>query len=201
MLINQAISPLMGKAPGCPELEMERAYLFATIDFCKRTRVMLSWVITTSDALLTPTITLDQQVTEIIDATINGEDLTIAKLNDRRVLNATVDKPVLTWSNANVPILMPTDVPAGTELQMLLVFAPGPTTTDIEDTIYLAHQEALEHGTLARLLAQPRQQWTDQATAGYYAGLFEAAVKDARSKQSQNMSMAAIRPRTKIGVL
>lgn len=200
MLIENAITPLLGKLPGCPEQEVERAYLFALIEFCTKTRAMSAWVTTTTEDLKIPSLNLDQQIIDIIDATMDGEDLTIVMMNDRRVLSATNESPVLTWQNVNVPVILP-DPEETLEVQLLLAYAPGPTATTIEDTIYVRYQEAIENGALARLYAAPKSPWSDLSLVAFHKTQFDKSIEEAKAFLSKNINAAATKLRTAKGAL
>lgn len=200
MLIENAIAPLLGKLPSCPEPDVARAYLFALIEFCSKTKGMSAWVTTSTEDMKTPNLGLDQQVIDIIDATLDGKDLSIVMMNDRRVLTATDENPVLTWQNVNVPMVIP-DPPEILEVQLLLAYAPGPTATTVEDTIYVRYQEALENGTLARLYAAPDAAWSKPALVAFHKGEFEKSIEEAKATFSKNVNASATKLRTTKGAL
>lgn len=200
MLIEDAIKPLVGRVTGCPELEIIRAYRFGLIEFCAKTNVMTSWVTTNTEDLKTPSLSMDQQVIDILDATLDGEDLNIVPMNSREVLTASAEAPVLTWQNPNVPMILPDPVEP-LEVQLLMSYAPGPDSLQVEDTIYLRYQEALEEGAMWRLLKDSKRPWADPAQAAIHKGVFDQAAKEAASFVRRNIRTLATRLRTKKGPL
>lgn len=196
MLIQDAIEKIASKAPGCPEPELIDAYRYAAIDFCKRTRVMTAWITTTTAAMAVATISPDQQITDILDALFDGEEVSIVGINDRAVTTATDQAPVLTWRNPNLPQIVPQPA-LSREVQMLMVFAPGPASTTVDDSVWLRYSEELNHGALARLFAVPGVPYSNQALATYHQGMFDRAVSDAASTHGSALTREANKLRTK----
>lgn len=180
MLIQTAVEKIAGKVPGCPEPELINAYRNALTEFCKETRVMVAWINTTTVAMAAAVISPDQQVIDILDALLDGEEIDIVGMNDRAVTTATDEEPVLTWRNPNLPQVVPQPA-TSLDVEMLMVFAPGPAATEVEDTIWLRYSEALEHGALARLFAEPGSTYSNPALAGYHQDQFNSAMGTSES--------------------
>lgn len=184
MLIQDAIESIRGDVPGCPEPEVIKAYRNALIEFCKRTRVMTAWVNTTTAAMAVATISADQQVLDILDAQLQGQDINIVGLNDRDLTTATDEEPVLTWRNPNLPQIVPQPA-TSLDVQMLMVFAPGPAATTVDDAVWLRYSEDLEHGALARLMAKPGAAYSKPDVAAYHRSLFVQAMDRSAGDGSQ----------------
>lgn len=194
MLIVDAINKVAGKVPGCSELEIVSAYRYALIDFCIRTRCMTSWVTTTTNDLISPVITSDQQTVDILDALLDDQEIACAYMNDRAVTAATHEAPVLTWSNPNVPQVVPQPL-VSKDLQLLLVFAPGPTATEIEDTIWMRYGEAIDHGALARLLLEPGRPYSNPQVGAFHGQQFDDAITKAAALLGSRVRTVARRLR------
>ncbi len=195
MLIQDAIEKITGKVAGCPEPELINAYRYALIEFCEKTRAMSAWVTTTTAAMAVATISPDQQVIDIVDALLDGGEIDVVGIMDRAITEATAEKPVLTWRNPNLPQVIP-QPELSREVQMFMVFAPGPTAQDVEDAIWLRYSEALDHGALARLFAEPKQPYTDAGLATYHRTLFDNAISEAASVHGKTITRVANRLRT-----
>ena len=63
-----------------------------------------------------------------------------------------------------------------------LALKPLLTATSFDDTFGRKYDEALIHGALGRLFAQPRKPWTDETRAAFHNAAFEAAKLEARSE-------------------
>jgi hypothetical protein len=196
MKIQDAVEAIASKFPGCPEPELISAYRYALIDFCTRSRCMTAWVTTTTADMAVATLAADQQVVDIIDALLDDEEIDIVGINDRAVTRATNECPVLTWQNPTLPIVIP-EPPTSLDIQMLMVFAPGPAAEDIEDAVWIRHSEDINHGAMARLFAEANQPYTNLNLATYHEGLFERAIAKIAAKLGATRKTKANRLRTK----
>lgn len=182
MLILDMLNSVLGRAPGCPESEAAQQMLNACMEFCERT-----YWLTEPVTITTPgqTVSLDAQVLDIIEAKIGADDLLITYVNDPQIDALSPGKYALTFADPSYPLIAPTP-PDGTEIYLLIVSAPGPAAQAVADVLWLRHSEALTHGALARLLAEPKKPWSDSQTAMYYRGLFDEAMRRAAADAGRN---------------
>jgi hypothetical protein len=185
MQLLDMLKGVMGKVPGCPEGEAAAQMLNACMEFCERTYWLTEPVTITTSATPGATVSLDAQVLDIIEAKVGDDDLFITYVNDPRIDQLAPGKYALTFADPSYPLITPTP-PVGTVVSLLIVSAPGPSAEGVADVLWLRHSEALTHGALARLLAEPKKAWSDPQTASYHHGRFEAAMQRAASDASRN---------------
>ncbi len=74
------------------------------------------------------------------------------------------------------------------------VYVPLSTATTVDDDFYYRWHKAVEAGAKAELMAMPRKDWTDGATALYNKSLFNDGVARAITKKDNSFSKGSMRP-------
>lgn len=188
------------RVEGCPHGFIIEALRDTTIDFCVRTRIMTAGHVMTLDGTETPTIDFDRQVVDIIDAKVaEPGDVLITYLNDP-VADDDIETGcyVLRMAEPNAFDLLPAPtVLAPVTIELLLVIAPGPAASSVDDSVWLRHHEALRNGALARLFDESKKPWSDPAEGARRLGLYERAVTKTAAYEGRNRTQPGRRLRVK----
>lgn len=180
---------VLSRAKGCPEDEAIDAMRNACIEFCEKTYFLTDGSTVEVTGADVPDLELSAQVLDIIEARIQGEDepLAVYPMNDPRIDELDDDESAVVFADPNHPQLIPTpSADAPVTLELLLAIAPGPTSTEVPDILWLRNSEALKHGALGRLLAIPGEAWSNDAKASFHLGLFAEAITRVAMKSGQN---------------
>lgn len=203
----EVIDPILARVEGCPRAVVIEALREACMEFCTRTRVLTTGTQVTLTGAEVPAFDLDTQVVDICEAKITDKDLLVTFLNDPDAEADTLADAgydyALRFTDPNNAEITTADgqaepsVAAPIVLDMLLVIAPGPTSTEIHTDLWRRYSEELKHGALARLYAELGQPWSNPAAATYRMGKFEMAVTAAAADAGRNRIQPARRLRVR----
>lgn len=195
MLYIDMLKGVLGKVEGCPEAEAAEAMRNACMEFCTKTRALITDT-TAATTGTVGTVNLAEQVLDLIEASIDGEPVAITYVNDPALAELGPGEYALTFADPSVAKLTPTP-PAAVNLRLIRAVAPGPESTTVDDVLWLRHSEALKHGALARLMAAPSQSWANPALASWHAEQFKAAITAATADNGTNRKQVGRRLRVK----
>ena len=188
------------RVEGCPQGLIIEALRDAAIEFCTETRFHAIGQQVTLDGTETPYFGLDEQVIDIIDASIGGkrDNVCITYLNDPS------DEEELAEGKYRIRFVDPNNFdiePTPTVLKpvtvdLLVIVAPGPTASGIHVDLWRRHHEALRSGALSRLFLEPTKPWSNEKLGAYHAGKFSAAMTKAAGEAGRNRTQPGRRLRT-----
>lgn len=173
---------LEGVAPhtyGAPEPIMATAYVDAVRQFCQDTH---AWVSTEPE--IVHTIGFEFEIEHPVQTSII--DARAMRYGKRELLKQTYEQ-IQHRSMPGGPVyyrvaagrLFVYDVPEDiAKLKGRFILQPRRHATVIDDGLVDRHQEAFEHGALARLLLQPNKAWTDYESAAAYRTMFREYVDE-----------------------
>ena len=177
MLYTDAIDPVLTRAEGCPLGFGVDALRNAAIEFCTKTQCMTTGaqVTATAGGVQIPLDLTTMWIVSIIDARINGEPVPVVAMNDPCIEEATSEYPVLLFAEPSGLFLLP-EPTIGVPIDLMLAVAPGFLSTEAPDLLWQRHSEAMLHGALSRLLAEPGKVWSNPQFAGYCRQMFDAEI-------------------------
>lgn len=193
---NDLLGPILARAEGCPNAVALEALRNACIDFCIRSR----WYATGSQVVLTgeevPEFDLVDQVVDICDAKITDKDVLVTYLNDPDAESDTLGGAgydyAIRFADPNHAEITTAEgetepsVASPLTVDLLLIIAPGPDSTEIPVDLWRRWSEQLTSGALARLFAEPGLPWSNPQLSGYHGGKFEKAITDAAFEAGRN---------------
>lgn len=200
---TEALGPVLARVEGCPIDLATEALRNSCMDFCVRTRWLTTGITVTLDGTQSPTFDLDRQVVDILEARVDGEQVLVTYLNDPRAdVIADGEDPdydyALRFTDPNnAELTPPATAAAPVNLEMLIVIAPGPTSTAIDVGLWRHWSEALKFGALWRLYEEPGKPWANEKAALYCKGMYEQAITKAASETGLNHTKPARRLRTR----
>jgi len=201
MLIEDAARKVLVHVAGCPSVLATEAMRSAAIEFLKETRLLHTGMRLTFGGQAGGSCTVDMatELVDVLDAKVDGEQIRVCALNDTDGDDAVErGELVLTMLDAGTLVLRPAPTAlAPVAVDLLVVIAPGPSATEIPDTIWRSHHEALVHGTLERLMVLPQKAWTSAELGGYHAGKFRDAIAKATAHTHRNVLTPARRLRVR----
>lgn len=201
MLLDDILPHILVDAPGCPSPVARRALLNAAIEFCDFTH---AW-----NEIQDPITLIDNQHTYDVDlptgaavalvmsiAKPSGEihprtmDQVKAWLPDWQTASSTSPTVFASPSSKSQVRLFPTPKDAQRlRVTMRVAYKPTITATELPDDLVNDHLEALVHGALTRLMAEPGKAWSNPGLVGYHRDQFELAKNNTRADQlSENVS-------------
>lgn len=195
MLYLDMLRDVLGKVSGCPESEAEIAMRNACMEFCTKTRCLLTDTVVQTTGTV-GAVDLTEQVLDIIEASINGAPVNVVYANDPDLEDLGPGVYALTFMDPSVATLTPTP-PASVPLRLKRVIAPGPASTQVPDVLWLRYSEALTHGCLARLMAASSQSWANPSLSVYHRGEFDEAIAKATAEHGLNRKQVGRRLRVK----
>lgn len=195
MLYLDMLRGVLGRVSGCPEDEAAAAMRKACTEFLAETRCWLDdqTVATTGTVPALPDLT--QQVVDIVEASIEGEPVFATFYNDPALQRLGPTDWALTFKQPSGALTLAPTPASAVNLRLLRLMAPGPDSDEVPDWVWLRHSEALEHGCLARLLAQPKKAWSDPGAAGFHDTQFRAAITQVTAAHGINRKQSARRLR------
>lgn len=199
MTFDDAATGLMVYVSGCPASLAASIMRDAAIEFCKKTQCLMSGSeVTFTSAAGVPEWNFgSDQIIDVIDAKrADGGEICILRLNDEAVDDLADDAYAIRFAEPNNLTITPAPT-ADLVVELVVIYAPGPESTTMHDSLWLRHHQALKHGALAKLYEIPKRSWTDITLAAYYGGKFEADIKDAKSEVNRNVTKPGRRLRVK----
>jgi hypothetical protein len=195
------LGPVLARVEGCPIELATEAMRNSCMDFCVRTRWLTTGITLTLDGTQVPTFALDQQVVDILEAKIGDDAVYVTYLNDPRVDEIEDGEDpdydyALRFTDASNAVLTPEPTVADpVNLEMLIVIAPGPTSTGLHEGLWRRWSEGLKFGALWRLYEEPGKPWANEKAALYCKGMYEQAIATAQAEASVNHTKPARRLR------
>jgi hypothetical protein len=196
---------IMPFAPGCPRVTAENQLRLAAIEFCERTwlwRRIVTIPVTTNP--LTIPVPPYTALARLEDVRLTDQRNPLEPVNSTEFDRDRTARPE-TYTQINPRELWFAPFEAcEVRIEMSLKPANGDEYgTDAADPMQNAfnvvppflmadHLEAIKAGALARILMIPDEPFTDPATAGVYAGMFESAIF---SGATRSASMKANAPK------
>lgn len=194
---TDAVAKVMVGVPGCSVPEAVEALRYAVIEFCTRTRIVNTWAEKQSDALVFDTTgAAATQVVQLLDAKVDGRDATVLHRNSPDIERASWMRPALVHGedlNTSLKVLPDPGVPL--PVRLFVALAPTPDATEFPAFLWLAHREALKHGALARLLAEPGTTYVNDAKAVWHLTEFHTKADDLAAEIGLNQVVVAHRLR------
>jgi hypothetical protein len=188
------------RVEGCPHGFVVEALRDTAIDFCVRTRFHTTGHQLVLDGAEDPGFDLEEQVIDIVDASVEGSDacVHVMYLNDPLADDLGANEYALRFTDPNEFELLPAPtLAAPVTLNLLVCLAPGPDAAGIHDDLWRRHHETLKNGALARLFAESKKVWGDPAEATRRLALYENAVTKAAAEAGRNRTQPARRLRVK----
>lgn len=186
MKYEDMVAGVLVRVKGCPESEAIDAIRNACIEFCQQTYCLVSGAVVVSSAgQLTATAFGDMFIVDVIDARIDGRPIDVVPMNSDRVATASDTDPVIVFADPSVLQLVPAPS-APVDVDLMVVLAPGQTSTEVPDVLWQRYAEWLKHGALARLMAEPEKGWTNERTSEYHDRKFQDAITKQSNLSGKN---------------
>lgn len=195
MLFIDMLKGVLGKVKGCPEGEAADAMRDAVAEFLTDTRCMLADDIVVTAGTVPALADMASQVVDVIDASIEGDPVLVTYYNDPAIADLMSDSYVLTFKDPSGELTLTPTPPGPVNLRLLRLFSVGPEATQVADWVWLRHSEALKHGCLARLLAEPSKGWSNPGAAAFHESLFRDAKTRVKASHGINRKQVARRLR------
>lgn len=197
------LNEVMPHVPGCAVAIAVNAIRNATIEFCKRSKLMVTEQFPISSIAAEPRYSLDEYgqrvVADVRAVWYDGLPLVAKTQAQLEVLydNWTVETGTplyYTQDNPSEIILVPSPDTALTDgITAHILFQPSRSAVTIEDWIVERHLEAIAHGALKRLFEIPKKPWSDAALVAYHHNKFESAIGDAEVAQARSTMAGRLR--------
>ena len=198
MLYVDMIQAVLVRAKGCPEFEAVDAMRNACIEFCITTRFLTEGTQVIVDGTEVDLSSFDHMVLDVIEARVADKLIRVTYMNDADLDTLDPTEYALTFADPNHGELTPAPtIAAPVVLDMILSYAPGPSSNEVPDLLWLRNSEALKHGALYRLLAEPGKSWSDPKLSGYYSGLFMLAMEKMAADLGRNRQTTGRRMRAR----
>lgn len=209
MVDTSAFLPLiLPNCPECPDFVAAAQARFAAIEFCERSR---AWRHLTTVAMLSAatdvTVAPDTAaIHEIEYAEFDGRPLTPVQFS---TIDRLAEGPPRYVTQASPNTVTVSPFTAGT-LEISLFLKPlassqfgtvaGNPLTDrfnvVPDFLVSVHGTAIAYGALSRILAIPRETWSNPAESMRFAALFEEKLNGAFRANMRGQQRAPIRTQT-----
>lgn len=205
MLYVDMLNAVLVRAKGCPEDEAADAMRNACMEFCTETRFLTEGTQVVIDGTEVDLTDMDRQVLDVIEARVDDELILVTYMNDPDLdeLNSSQYAYALTFADPNHAQLQAAvaenapSVAAPVTIDMIVCYAPGPTSTEVPDLLWLRHSEALKSGALCRLLEEPGKAWSNPQLADYHRAKFMDAMTKAAADLGRNRQTTARRLRVR----
>lgn len=187
-------------APGCPNIAAFAAIRLAAIEFLERTKFW-RWedefdVTAAQSSITTPT---DSVLLEIDKVMFDGDELERATPSWLDAIepgwrdgSLTGIPSFVTQTELNTIRLVPSQ---DGHVNLYVWLKPSADAAQLPDFLSDQYREIIAYGTLARLLAQPNQPYTNLTTGAGYAALFETKITDLLGKAATGQQRAPRRSR------
>jgi hypothetical protein len=198
MLYTDLIDPVLARVEGCPRAVVVDAMRNSCMDFCTRSRWLVAGTQVTVNGTEVPSFDLDTQVIDIAEARIAGEQILVTYMNDPRVDELETGEHAIVFTDPNnIELIPPATVAEPITIDLLVIVAPGPASTEIHVDLWRRWSEALKHGALCRLYEEPGKPWSNPQAGVYCRGMYEDAITSAAAEAGRNRTQPARRLRTK----
>lgn len=196
MLYLDMLKGVLGQVKGCPEDVAVDAMRNACMEFLTETRCQLADDVIPTTGTVPALAGMTLQVLDIVEASIDGDDVLATYYNDPDVACLRPGRYALTFKDPSGALTLTPTPPAAVNLRLIRVTAPGPDSTEIDDVVWLHHSEALKHGCLGRLMATSKP-WGDAGAAVFHEAKFREAITKVSAEHSTNRKQVARRLRVK----
>lgn len=201
LTFNDLAPTVAARVEGCPHGLTVEALRDAAIEFCVKTRTHTIGQQLVLDGTETPNFSLDEQVIDIIDASIGGkrDNVRISYANDPSDEDELeAGKYRIRFVDANNFEIQPAPtLLAPVTIDLMVVVAPGPTAGGIHFDLWRRHHEALRSGALARLFMEPTKPWSNPQLGAHHDGKFREAITKEAFNAGRNRTQPARRLRVK----
>lgn len=197
MLFLDMLKGVLGQAKGCPEGEAVVAMRDACTEFLTDTRCMLGDDVVVTTGTVPAVADLLSQVVDVVDASIEGDDVLVTYYNDPVLKDLGPGDYALTFKDPSGALTLTPTPSAAVNLRLYRVFSLGPEATQVADWVWLKHSEALKHGCLARLLAMSNKSWGNPGTASFHETKFRDVITKVAAAHGINRKQVARRLRVK----
>lgn len=197
MLLIDLVQRMFSRAKGLPEAEAVDALRNACIEFCQKTYVLTTGAQVVVDGTEVPVVDLTVAVVDVVEAEVGGKNVLVTHLNDPRADDISAgDDPDYDYALRfaepnNMELTPPATTDAPVTLDLLIVVAPGPDATEIDDFLWQRYHEPLLSGALYRVLAEPGRPWSNPEAAVFHKDRFDAAMEDAKAWAAKNRQTTA----------
>lgn len=197
MLFLDMLKGVLGQVKACPEAEAASAMRDACAEFLTETRCMLGDDVVVTTGTVPAVADLLSQVVDVVDASIEGEDVLVTYYNDPVLKDLGPSDYALTFKDPSGELKLTPTPTAAVNLRLYRLFSLGPESTQVADWVWLRHSEALRHGCLYRLLSMSHKPWGDAGAAGFHETKFRAAITQVAAAHGINRKQVARRLRVK----
>jgi len=202
-----AFSPyVLPYAPGCPDATIEHHVRMAAIEFCRHTNVWRADLaglagdgVATEFTMPLPT---DAEVSKLLGVAITATgysptDATIrtADVGARMVRDGTTDTIAYT-DDLRTLTVWPAQA-TGKTITATVSLKPSMTAATFPDALFAHYAQDIAAGALASILAMPKKDWTDVATAGIKQAEFNAKKASTARKVERGFSSSTRRCTTR----
>ncbi|HEY1129134.1 MAG TPA: hypothetical protein VGF12_07005 [Roseateles sp.] len=188
---------VLGQVKACPEAEAAAAMRNACAEFLTETRCMLGDDVIATDGTVPALADMLSQVVDVVEASIEGEDVHVTYYNDPALRDLGPTDWRLTFKEPSGELTLTPTPPAAVNLRLIRILSVGPEAIQVADWVWRSHSEALTHGCLARLLAMANKPWADGAAAVFHETKFREAITRVAASHSVNRKQVARRLRVK----
>lgn len=193
-----AVSRVLLRAKGCTEDNAAEALRDACIRWCKETYCLVNPLEVTSSEAAPEVLAIDLSdtwVVAIIDARIDGREVSVLSANDPDVARANGYDPVIVFADPSAPVIVPApSAPTTVELQVAV--APGQESDEFPEVLWQRYRKELEHGAIGDVLMQAGAKWVNPQLGAYHLGEFQRAIKAEAALIGRNRVTNAQRLRT-----
>lgn len=205
--LSDFLHMVMLYCPTAPEPILIQHLRLAAREFCKDTRCWREVVtvpITENPVTVRPSCT-GANVVAVQSAMLNGRELRAVPFDQadiEKYMTEAGRADQFTQDTADRFIIMPFE--AG-DLTVSAYFAPTSGTLNLTGDLkrepqnqvpaflLTEHAEAIAHGALSRVMAIPRQEWSDGNMAGYFKSMFNEAKGEVQAEMIKGKQRAPIR--------
>lgn len=185
---------------GCAQPVAAHALLRAAQEFFQKTRAWNVWLDPVTTVALVTAYDLElesrSELVRLEAATLNGKTIGLTRVQavpaDWRSNNASLPTCVFTTDSRTVQ-LVPAKA-AGMLLAIQASLKPSNAAAGINDDLFDRYVETIAVGAKARLMAQPRQGYSNPELSGFHRARFDDAITTL--KTSLWRGTAATRPRS-----
>lgn len=164
-------APIALEAPGCPEVTIERVLRDVVRQLYRENAIWTYWdpaATIGTDGLLVLTLPTDSEVVEVRKIRTSNDEISPRNIDSLAYYDHDDGdaSPVAinvngTWTVRPPPV-------EATSAKVLVQLAPIYGATQIADVVGQRDRQLYEHSALARILAMPKQRWTDPNMANYH---------------------------------
>lgn len=198
--IDQLLPDIIQHVAGCPDVTAMAATVDALEELCRNANV---WVretdvesVTAGSDIYDLPLSSSEAITEVIDVYVDGGQifpLSIPELG-RTYQNwkTASGAPRHYFVDGSAIRLVPIPT-ADVTIQAGIAVKPTRTATQIDDRVYSSYWHTLIHGALYRLMALPKQPWTNPEMALFHRNEWRIGMDNARINVMKSNTTATTR--------